>query len=60
MVPGDIYCNVTFTIIDNEHGTSEKIVKNNQRNNQPFNLDMSILPESSDITLQILVTSDGS
>ena len=57
---GDINCNVTFTIIDNEHGTSEKIVKNNQRSDRPFNLDMSILPESSDITLQILVTSDNS
>jgi hypothetical protein len=58
--PGDINCNVTFNIIDNINGTTETIVKNNLPSGVPFNLDMSILPESSNITLQIVVTSDNS
>ena len=57
---GDINCNVTFTIIDNEHNTTEVITKNNLPSGQHFNFDTSILPESSNITLKIVVTSDNS
>lgn len=58
--PGDINCNVTFNVIDNINGTTETIVRNNMPSGVPFNFDTSILPESSNITLQIIVTSDNS
>ena len=57
---GDVNCNVTFTIIDNDAGTTTSLTKNNLPSGQPFNFDTSILPESSNITLQVVVTSDNS
>ncbi len=57
---GDTLCNVTFNIIDNENGTTQSIQKNDLPSGRPFNFDTSILPESSSITLQIIVTSDNS
>ena len=57
---GDTNCNVTFTIIDNINGTTNTIVKNNLSSGQPYNFNTSVLPESSNITLQIVVTSDNS
>ena len=57
---GDISCNVTFNIIDNDAGVTTTIVKNNLPNGEPFGFDTSILPESSNITLQVIVTSDNS
>ena len=58
--PGDINCNVTFNIINNDNNTTETIVKNNVPSGLPFNFDTSVLPESSNITLQVIVTSDNS
>ena len=57
---GDINCNVTFNIIDNENETTNSITKNNVPSGPPLNFDTSILPESSNITLQVIVTSDNS
>ena len=57
---GDTSCDVTFTIIDNENGTSTSITKNDLPSGRPFNFDTSILPESTSITLQIVVTSNNS
>ena len=57
---GDINCNVTFNIIDREHDTTTVITRNNLRSGVPFNFNMNQLPESSNITLKIIVTSDNS
>jgi hypothetical protein len=57
---GDINCNVTFNIIDREHDTTTVITRNNLRSGVPFNFNMKQLPESSNITLKIIVTSDNS
>ena len=59
-VEGDTKCNVTFNIIDLEHDTVTVIVRNGVPNNQPLNFNMNQLPESSNITLKVIVTSDGS
>lgn len=57
---GDTTCNVTFNIIDIANNTTTSIVKNGLPSGVPFDFDTSILPESSNITLQIIVTSDNS
>ncbi|MBR2247092.1 MAG: hypothetical protein IJ880_08725 [Bacilli bacterium] len=57
---GDTQCNITFNIIDIEHGTTTVITKTNQTSGVPFNFNMNQLPESGNITLKIIVTSDNS
>ena len=57
---GDVNCNVTFNVINNEDGTSETYVRNNLPSGRPFTFDMSVLPESTNITMQVVVTSDNS
>ena len=57
---GDINCNVTFNIINNDTGEINSITKNNLPSGVEFDFNTSILPESSNITLQIIVTSDNS
>lgn len=57
---GDIYCSLTFTIVDNEHNKTNTIVKNNLPNNMPYNFDVSQLPLSNNITLSVTVNSSNS
>lgn len=57
---GDTTCNVTFIINDKENGTTNTIVENNVENGARLEFDTSILPESSNISLQVIVTSDNS
>ena len=57
---GDTTCNVTFIINDKENNTTNTIVRNNVENGARLEFDTSILPESSNISLQIVVTSDNS
>jgi hypothetical protein len=48
---GDINCNVTFNIINNDTGEINSITKNNLPSGVEFDFNTSVLPESSNITL---------
>lgn len=57
---GDTACNVTFIVNDRQHNTTETFVKNNVPSGSKVYFDTSVLPESSNISLQVVVTSDNS
>lgn len=59
-VEGDLYCSLTFEVIDNEHETTNTIVKNNLPNGVVYKFDVSQLPTSNSITLKVTVKSSNS
>ena len=53
-------CYLTFNIINNDDGSVTSFTTNELVSGEAYNFNTSQLPESSNITLQITVTSDGS
>lgn len=58
--PGDTNCVVTFTMIDRAHDNATTSIVQTGKSGQKMKFDTANLPQSSNITLQITVTSDNS